>query len=191
MSTGHREPMSLADFLAWEERQELPYEFDGLQAIAMTGGGNAHEAVGGNLRTELQTRLRGGRCRVRGPTMKIEVLGRIRYPDAFVFCSNVAASETIIRDPVVVFEVVCPSTSRTDRIAKLREYQATPSIQSYVILEQDAIGATVFSRSGDVWTAKPLTEGDILSMPEIGIDLLLADLYADVPGPEPLEDPAA
>ncbi len=48
----------------------------------------------------------------------------------------------------MVFEVISPGTSRTDRIDKLREYQATASIQRYVILEQDSIGATVFSRLG-------------------------------------------
>ena len=55
-------------------------------------------------------------------------------------------SETVIRDAVVVFEVISPGTSRTDRIDKLREYQATASIQRYVILEQDSIGADGITR---------------------------------------------
>ena len=55
---------------------------------------------------------------------------------------------TVIRDPVVVFEVLSESTSRTDRIEKLREYGATPSIQRYIILEQDTIAATVYVRKG-------------------------------------------
>jgi Uma2 family endonuclease len=79
-----------------------------------------------------------------------------------------------------VFEVLSASTSRTDRIEKLREYQATPSIQRYVILEQDSIGAMVFSRHGGDWTAGVLTEADALTMPEIDVELRLADVYADV-----------
>jgi Uma2 family endonuclease len=186
-----RERMSLSEFLAWEERQEPRFEFDGHCPVAMPDVTVAHDLIGNALRAALWRRLHGRACHVRGPTMKIEVLGRIRYPDAFVFCSDVNAAETIIRDPVVVFEVISPSTSRTDRITRLREYQATLSIQRYVILEPDAIGATVFSRSGDVWTAKPLTEGDVLAMPEIGIELPLAEIYADVPDLQPLEEPAA
>ena len=49
MSVGRRKPMSLEEFLAWEERQELRYEFDGLRPIAMTGGSSAHARVQRNL----------------------------------------------------------------------------------------------------------------------------------------------
>jgi len=118
---------------------------------------------------------------VRGPTLKVEVMGRIRYPDAFVYCTPAPPGETVIRDPVVVFEVLSPGTSRTDRIEKLREYQATVSVQRYVILEQDSIAAMVFERHGQDWTARALTAGDVLLMPEIDVDLPLSDIYADVP----------
>src|ERR1700761_952290 len=111
MNSAALQRMTLEQFLTWEERQALRYEFDGWQPVAMTGGTDRHEAIGGNLRMLLQQQLRGKPCRVRGPTLKVEVMGHIRYPDAFVFCSQVAGSETVIRDPVVVFEVLSPSTS--------------------------------------------------------------------------------
>jgi Uma2 family endonuclease len=188
MSTALRKPMTLADFLDWEERQETRYEFDGWQPVAMTGGTDRHEAIGGNLRMLLQQQLRGKPCRVRGPTLKVEVMGRVRYPDAFVYCSQVAGSETVIRDPVVVFEVLSTSTSRIDRIEKLREYQATPSVQSYVILEQDSIGATMFTRQGADWIVHTLIEADTLALPEIGVALQLAEIYTDVTLPPPPPD---
>ena len=72
---------------------------------------------------------------------------------------------------MVVFEILSPGTSRTDRIAKLREYQATQSILRYVILEQDCVAATIVIRSGADWTDHALTEG---------VDLSLAEIYADV-----------
>jgi Uma2 family endonuclease len=190
MTIALRKPMSLAAFLDWEERQELRYEFDGIQPIQMTGGTDAHEAIGGTLRALLHDRLRGKACRVRGPTMKIEVAGRIRYPDALVYCKPVQPSERVIREPVVVFEVASPSTSHTDRIDKLREYQATDSILRYVILEQDSIAATVYARDGALWTGRALIGGDVLVLPEIGIELALAEIYADVELP-PLAEPDA
>ena len=179
--------MSLTEFLDWEERQELRYEFDGFRPVDMTGGTAAHETICGTLRALLYQRLRGKRCRPWGPNSKVEVQGRIRYPDAFVNCIPVLPADTIIGEPVVVFEVLSPTTSRTDRIEKLREYQATASIQRYIILEQDSIAATVFSRMGADWIARALTEGDVLQMPEIGIELALSEIYADVkfgPGEE-------
>ena len=180
--------MTLEDFLAWEERQTLRYEFDGWQPVAMTGGTVTHELIGGTLRALLRDRLRGNPCRAVGPTLKIEVMGRIRYPDAFVYCSPVAPGTTVIREPVVVFEVLSPGTSRTDRIEKLREYQATPSIQRYVILEQDSIAAMVFIRQATGWDTRALTDADILAMPEIDVELRLADIYADVELPPLPED---
>ncbi len=176
--------MTLEQFLAWEERQALRYEFDGRQPVAMTGGTVAHEFIGGTLRALLREHLRGKLCRAVGPTLKIEVVGRIRYPDAFVYCTPVPPGETVIREPVVVFEVLSPGTSRTDRIEKLREYQATPSIQRYVILEQDSVAATVFTRQGAAWDARALTAGESLAMPEIDVTLPLGDIYADVTLPE-------
>ena len=121
--------------------------------------------------------------------MKIEVAGRIRYPDAFVFCKPVPRDATVVREPVVVVEVLNPSTSRTDRIEKLSEYQATASIQRYVILEPDSIAATVISRRGEDWIVQPLIAGDTLDMPEIDVTIPLSNIYADVElaQPEPGE----
>jgi Uma2 family endonuclease len=193
VSTALRQPLTIDAFLAWEDRQELRWEFDGFAPVAMTGGTAAHEGIGTRLRTMLDVRLMGTSCRVSGPTMKIEVNGRIRYPDAFVSCGPVSRTATVIKDPLIIFEVLSPSTSRTDRIEKLREYQATESVQRYVILESDSIAATVFSRSGEHWIARPLLEGDSVALPEVQIELPLSGIYADVELPpldltEPLAD---
>lgn len=179
MSVAQQRPMTLVEFLDWEERQELRFEFDGFRPVAMTGGTLRHEAIGGTLRAALYQRLRGNPCRAWGPNSKIEVQGHIRYPDAIVSCTQGRPNDTIVPAPVVVFEVLSPSTSRTDRIEKLREYQATPSIQRYVILEQDSIGAMVFARQDELWVINVLTEADVLRMPEIGIELGLSEIYAD------------
>ena len=180
MSVAVRQPMSIAEFHAWEERQELRWEFDGFQPVAMTGGTVAHEIIGDNIRFAVRSRLGIGPCRVFGPTLKIEVVGRIRYPDAFVVCTPSPQRSTVVHEPVVVVEVLSESTSRTDRIEKLREYGATPSIQRYVILEQDAIAAMVFTRKGTDLIAETLTAEDTLQMPEIGIEIPMAEFYTGI-----------
>ncbi len=176
--------MTLAEFLAWEERQELRWEFDGFQPVAMTGGTFAHEAIGGNIQFALRSRLGTGPCRVCGPTLKIEVAGRIRYPDAFVVCTPVPPRATVVRDPVVVFEVLSPSTARTDHFEKLREYGAKPSIQRYVMLEQDAIAAVVYVRKGTDLVVETLAANDTLRMPEVGIEVPMAELYLGIDLPD-------
>ena len=172
--------MSLHEFLDWEERQERPFEFNGFQPVAMTGGTVAHDRITFNVQKALDLRLAGSRCRPFGPNVKIVASGRVRYPDAFVSCKPVAPGATLIDDPVVVFEVVSEDTARTDRIEKLREYQATPSIRQYIILEQKSVGAVVFVREGSAWTAAALAEGETLSLPAVGIEIPLAELYAGI-----------
>jgi Uma2 family endonuclease len=181
MNLALRKPMTLAEFLEWEERQPMRYEFDGIGPVAMTGGTYGHSTIQGNLATALGGRLRGKRCRFHGSHLKFQVAeGHVRYPDGMVLCSPVDRTATVVYDPVVVFEVLSPSTARDDRIVKAREYQATPSVQRYVMLEQDGVSATVYARSGETWTHEILIADSILALPEIGVELPLAELYEGV-----------
>ncbi len=181
MNLALRKPMTLAEFLAWEERQPLRYEFDGIGPVAMTGGTFAHAAIQRNLALSIGGRLRGQPCQFVGNDLKIQVAdGHIRYPDGMVVCTTVDPTATFVHDPVVVFEVLSPSTATNDRIVKAREYQATPSIRRYVMLEQDSVGATVYARAGDVWAHDILVADSILALPEIGVELPLAELYEGI-----------
>ncbi len=178
MNLALRKPMTLAEFLEWEERQPLRYEFDGIGPVAMTGGTYGHSTIQGNLATAVGGRLRGKRCRFHGSHLKFQVAeGHVRYPDGMVLCSPIDRTATVVFDPVVVFEVLSPSTARDDRIVKAREYQATPSVQRYVMLEQDGVSATVYARSRETWTHEILIADSILSLPEIDVELPLAELY--------------
>lgn len=176
--------MNLEDLLLWEEGQELRWEYDGFAPVAMTGGTLEHAAIQGNLIATLATRLRGGPCRVLTSDLKLRVDGSIRYPDASVTCSRHQRGTTVIDDPVVVFEILSPGTALTDRVVKNQECCATPSIQRYVMIEQDKVAATVFERAGDDWIGHLLTQEATLAMPEIGVAFPLAELYEGVELPE-------
>ena len=195
MNVPLRKPMTLAEFLEWEERQPMRYEFDGFGPVAMTGGTYGHSTIQGNLAIAVGGRLRGKPCQFQGSDLKFQVAeGHIRYPDGMVVCSPVDRTATVIRDPVIVFEVLSASTTRDDRIIKAREYQATPSVQRYVMLEQDGVGATVYARSGETWTHEILVADSILALPEIGVSLPLAELYEGIvfeAEPERDQPPAA
>ena len=192
MNVALRSPLTTDAFLDWEARQDLRYEFDGLRIIAMTGGTAAHAAIQINLTTALRQQLRGRPCRPFGSELKLRLAGRIRYPDAFVICSPVEPSATWVSEPVVVFEILSESTSHEDLVNKNAEYQAAPSIQRYVILEQTHAAALVFSRKGGAWVAEPLSgSAAVLHMPEIGIAIPLAEIYADVGLPAEQEEQEA
>lgn len=187
MSAHARKPMSLDEFLDWEKRQELRYEFDGFVPVAMTGRTFAHATIQANLLTALGPRLRGTACRIIGSHLKIAVAGSVRYPDAFVMCSQPPRDAQVIGDPVVVFEIISPSTATTDRVVKNREYRDTASVVRYVMLDQFRPAATIFERSGDDWIGRIFEPPAVLLMPEIGIEVPLAELYEGVDFPETLE----
>ncbi len=180
--------MTVAEFLDWEERQERPWEFDGLSPIAMVGVTRAHAIIQRNLTVALGTRLRRTPYEFFGPEFKVEVAGSIRYPDGLVSCRPGAMTDRLAADPVVLFEILSESTADTDRMEKAREYQATPSVQRYVMLEQRRIGATMHVRDGDRWLAVLLFEADMLPMPEIGLEVPLAEFYDGVDFPARVRD---
>ena len=181
MNVALRQPTTIEQFLAWEDRQELRYEFDGFRPLAMTGGTAAHAAILRNILFSLTGRLRGQLCQPYGSELKIEVAGRIRYPDAFVVCTPVPPRSKVVTEPVVVFEVLSNSSVNEDLVVKNAEYRATSSIQRYVILQQTDAGAIVFARKGEDWISEPISGTDaVIYMPEIGIDIPLAELYIGV-----------
>ncbi len=182
--------MTPAEFLTWEAEQDRKWEFDGLQPVAMNGVTIAHSVIQGNLNAGLHNRLRGTRCRAYGPDLKVETGPGYRYPDAFVSCAPAPPGASIAAAPVVIFEVLSDSTARTDRTKKLMEYRALPSVQRYVMLEQDQVLATVITRVETGWSLETLDAAGMLSMPEIGVEIAMTELYEGLELPPLPEDPS-
>jgi len=171
--------MSLDEFLAWEREQPERYEYAGGVAMMMTGGSLDHSTIASNLWTALRGGLRGSACRAfRGGT-KIIANNSIRYPDLSVTCTPVRGDEDTVLEPVLVVEVISPSTEREDRGRKKFDYFATPSIQQYAIIEQDARRVDLYTRSGDRWTDE-IVEGDATpTLSSIGAEITLDAIYED------------
>ena len=175
MSVARVDAMTLAKFLDWEASRELKYEFDGFAPVVMAGVSWEHSTIPANIMGILYDRLRGKPCRPHGSEVKVEVTGRIRYPDALVVCRPVARGTNVITDPVVLFEILSDESGHRDRVTENEEYRRTPSVQRHVMLEQDEPAATVFARDGDRWIGTPLKGDAVLSMPEIGAEFPLIE----------------
>ena len=189
MADALAKPMSLEAFLAWEERQELRYEFDGSRPIARTGGTYAHAQIQFRLVRALVNRLDGRPCKAVGG-MKVRTANGVRYPDAFVICSPIPLNATLAHDPVVIFEILSPSTANDDLGAKKLEYQALPSVQSYIVLQQTHRSAQAFRRVAETtsedekvgeWTFEFIVGPEAaIALPEIGVVIPLAEIYDGV-----------
>jgi Uma2 family endonuclease len=171
--------MSLDEFLAWEHEQPERYEYAGGVVTMMTGESAAHVTIALNLAIALRHALRGTGCRPFGSDMKVIANDTARYPDVSVTCHPVGDRDDNISHPVLVIEVISPSTEREDRGRKKFDYFATPSIQQYAIIEQDARRVDLYTRSGDRWTDE-IIEGDaVLRLSSIGVEISLDTVYED------------
>jgi Uma2 family endonuclease len=191
MNIALRRSWTQEQFFDWAEAQDERYEFDGFQPVAMTGGNAGHSVVIRGLHRALDARLRRGPCQPLGPDAGVETINKaVRYPDALVTCSRFEFADYTIPGVVVVFEVLSQTSGRVDRITKVREYAAVPSIRRYVILESSSIGLTVLEREGpdEAWRTTILIDGDILRMPEISIEMPVSEIYEDITFPDQQEE---
>src|ERR1700749_3919977 len=171
--------MSLEEFLAWEREQPERYEYAGGVITMMTGGSAAHVTISLNLAIALKQALRGTGCRPFGSDMRVIANDAVRYPDVSVTCHPVGDRDDDIPHPILVIEVISPSTEREDRGRKKFDYFATPSIQQYAIVEQDARRVDLYTRSGDHWTDEVVEGGAVLNLSSIGVEVSLDAVYED------------
>lgn len=80
----------------------------------------------GQLGHGVANRLHGKSCRAYGSGLKVQTGPGYRYPDASVSCTSFPDSETLVAEPIVIFEVLSASTAGDDRTTKLAEYQSPP-----------------------------------------------------------------
>ena len=179
MSNVAEKLMSLDEFLVWERNQPERYEYSGGIVTMMTGGSLDHSTIASNLWTALRGQLRGGSCRAFRGDAKVIANTSIRYPDLSVTCSAVRGDADIVLEPILVVEVISPSTEREDRGRKKFDYFATPSIMQYAIIEQDTRRIDLYTRAVDHWTDK-VVEGDaVLNLSSIGVEVSLDTTYED------------
>ncbi len=173
------------EYLAWEQGQDRKHELVDGRVQAMVGGTGEHDTICNNLRLELGNALRGQRCRLHGPDLKVRAGQNSRYPDALIDCGERMRGSLTASEPMAVFEVLSKSTAWIDQTLKLRDYDSVASIRSYVLISQDEPRVLVYTRneSGqlDNRTAQ-LLEGlsATLTFAEPALSLSLQSLYEGV-----------
>lgn len=178
--------MTRAEFFLWAQTRGARYEFDGFQPVGMTGASVNHNHIVRNIHRVLYARLAGSGCMPFGPDDGVATIGdAVRYPDAVITRTRTRGTSYLVERPLVVFEVVSPGNSAIDRITKVREYLAVPSIHTYVIVEQNSIGLTMLRRhDGSAWIATTLTADDVLRLHDPEVEIPVTELYENVDFPD-------
>lgn len=179
--------VTLDEYLAAEETAEFRSEFIDGVVVAMVGGTLEHGVIAQNIGSVLHAKLRGGPCRVvsQGTHVRASLSERVFYPDVAVFCGE-PRRERRVRDlllnPVVIVEVLSPSTADYDRGTKWENYRRIPSLQDYLLVAQDEPLVERYTRQGDgFWLFSETTGFDAsIRLESIGVDLALRDAYDGV-----------
>ncbi|MDG4597656.1 MAG: Uma2 family endonuclease [Candidatus Contendobacter sp.] len=181
--------LSVEDYLAFEERSEIKHEYINGEIYAMAGASVRHNRIAGNLFARLLAHLRGSPCQVFFADVKLHLkeLGAdiFYYPDLMVCCDPNDRDPYYRTRPCLLVEVLSSGTARTDQREKLFAYARLDSLQGYLLLEQDRIGAALHWREGSDWRRAEFSDPDAeLTLPCAGLTIRLAELYEGTDLPE-------
>ena len=181
--------LSVEDYLAFEERSEIKHEYINGEIYAMAGASARHNRITLNLASRIIGHLRGSPCEVFVADVKLHLkeLGVeiFYYPDLMVCCDPNDRDPYYRTRPCLIVEVLSSGTARVDQREKLFAYARLDSLQAYLLLEQDRIGATLHWRDGGDWGWAEFSDPQAeLTLPCAGLTVRLAELYEGTGLPE-------
>ena len=178
------------------ERKAIPdaetvrSEYINGEIIKMPGASFAHNIITNNISSELHTRLKGSACVAFVNDMRVSVptARSYFYPDVGVVCEEPRFEDDvfdILLNPIVIVEVLSPSTEAYDRGEKFAHYRQLTSLQEYVLVSQDQIRVDHYRRQERQWIFTDIEKHDeTLQLPSIQCELPLQDIYARVTFPD-------
>jgi Uma2 family endonuclease len=173
-------------YLVRERAAEYRSEYFDGEIEAMAGAPEPHVIISGNIFGHLFSRLPPA-CRAMQTEMRVrsEAANTTMYPDVLVACGErryIDQRQDVLRNPVVVFEVLSPSTERKDRTTKASAYKRIDSLQAYVLVSQKEPCVEVYARAEDGSWPCALYQGldATVRLEAIGCSLSLAEIYRDV-----------
>jgi Uma2 family endonuclease len=184
-----RHKMTADEYLAWEEVQPAKNEFVSGEVYAMVGARRVHGRVTLNLGAALMHALSGTPCQAFTENMKVQVAhDTIVYPDVFVTCDpEDLRTDMLFKSPLLVIEVLSPSTQGYDRSLKFALYRRLPSLCEYALIDPDTRRAEVFRKGADgLFVLHDMSDGDSLVLDSIACTLPMAAVFAGLSPEDPL-----
>ena len=178
------QPITVDQFLKFRFPEDNRYELVNGMIRAMTGGSPAHARVATNIVAFLRFKLRGTGCHAYGSDLGIKLdHTNVRYPDVSVYrgehTTREAEQAPLFTDPVVVFEVLSPSTSQIDQNEKLAEYRAVGSLHAIILVDPINEHVRVVQRSGPIaWRDDLHAQPHYVALPVLGVTIPHAEIFA-------------
>jgi Uma2 family endonuclease len=172
--------LTVAEYLEGELHSPVKHEYVAGQVFTMAGTSLGHNTLATNIHGLLREALRGGPCRAFVADIKVHVerANAFYYPDVVVTCDPVNPKDHVIARPVLIVEVLSPSTEKIDQREKLLAYRKVDSLREYVLVDQDTREVTVYrlGEQGQWWQDVYGAEGSV-HLASIGADVPIPAIY--------------
>lgn len=173
--------ISVEDYLKGERVSEQKYEYVEGQVYAMAGASLSHNIITGNCYGLLWNHLRGKSCFPVSTDMLLKTKkDRYRYPDLMVICQDDTSQDEYVREsPTLIIEVLSNATRRKDKTEKRLEYIALPSVQEYLLIEQD-FAEIQLQRRRTHWQPEYYYLGEEVHLESVDLTVSVLDIYERV-----------
>lgn len=174
------------EYLALEENADYRSQYYFGEIFAMAGASRRHNNIAMNVAGSLHSQLRDKQCEIYQNDMRVKVSPDLyTYPDIVIVCGEARVEKKHgenLLNPLILIEVLSPSTEKFDRGEKFRLYRLMPSVREYILISQDKSSVEHYVRQeGNGWLLTELTGlDDTLQLPAISCQLKLNDIYAKV-----------
>lgn len=173
-----------AEYLDWEEKQELRYEYLNSEVYAMTGGTLNHSRIGRNFLTMLTLHVQSKGCEAFSSDAKVQIAesNDYVYPDVSVTCDDRDKTATkFIAHPCLIVEVLSPSTAAYDRRDKFNLYRRSDSLQDYILVDTNKIEIDIYSKNDrGRWEILSYIAGDIIELKSIDLTFSIEQVFENI-----------
>ena len=177
-------PMTLDEFLQWDDGTETHYELIAGSPVAMAPPAEAHSILIVRLVTRIDSGLSGRRpCRaqIEAGVTRPDRADTYFVADIAATCAAIEPRRQAIEDPFLIVEILSPSTERHDRRIKLPVYRQIATVQEILFIASDGVYAELHRRSGAQWITEILRGADArLALTSVAIEIPLSDLYEGI-----------
>jgi Uma2 family endonuclease len=168
-------PQTADDFLRWNEGREGRREFvHGRIVEMMVGVSRSHVRLASRLTLLIGSRLDPEHFDFGTADFGIRTAAGIRYPGFFVDTANGTPGDLAATTPLLVAEILSPSSRARDFGEKATDYTAIPSLLHSLVLSQDEPRVWLWSRTDGVFGEPAMLVGAEAVLPLVGFDLTLA-----------------
>jgi Uma2 family endonuclease len=187
MSTQSKTFITPEEYLERERKAEYKSEYYNGEIFAMPGVSRWHDRINVPLYGLIGQHLRGGKCEVFSSSMRVsvEASGLYSYPDLSVACGEALFADSYVdtlMNPILLVEILSPSTEAYDRGRKAIMYRKIPSLHELLLISQDSYEVELYRRQPDeAWSFLEASGLEAsIELTSIGYTLRLSELYERV-----------